>query len=62
MEDKKRCGDCGCKPIKGIKCNVENCHYHSGQTDCLAGEIAVGPHDAGNSDETLCVTFKRKEF
>lgn len=56
MEDRKDC----CKPIKGIKCNVENCYYHDQETDCTAGEIAVGPRCADCSDETLCITFKPK--
>lgn len=51
---------CGCKHIKGIKCNVQNCYYHDCDTYCTAGEIAVGPHNAECSGETLCVTFKPK--
>ncbi len=58
MENKK---DCGCKYIKGIKCSVENCYYHDCDTCCTAGEIAVGPHNADSSAQTLCATFKPKE-
>ncbi|MBQ3014888.1 MAG: DUF1540 domain-containing protein, partial [Clostridia bacterium] len=29
---------------------------------CTANEIAVGPHNASTSGDTLCATFKPKEF
>lgn len=62
MEEKRYGEDCSsCKPIKGIKCNVQNCYYHEKETDCVAGQIAVGPHGAECSSETSCVTFKPKE-
>ena len=61
MEEKKYENGCGCKHIKGIKCNVQNCYYHDCETYCTANEIAVGPHSAGTSGETLCATFKPKE-
>lgn len=60
MED-CRMNDCGCKHIKGIKCDVKNCYYHDMETYCTAEQIAVGPRDADSSSETLCVTFKPKE-
>ena len=60
-ENKKYETNCGCKHIKGIKCNVENCYYHDCDTYCTANEIAVGPHNAESSSETLCATFKPKE-
>ena len=59
MEDRKQ--ECGCKHIKGIHCDVQNCYYHDAQTYCTAEQIAVGPNNAGCSGETLCVTFKPKE-
>ena len=49
------------KPIKGISCSVSNCHYHDGNTLCLAGKIAVGPSSATACKDTLCATFKMKE-
>ena len=58
MNDKDCCSS---KHIKGIKCNVQNCYYHDCETHCTAGEIAVGPHSAVSSGETLCATFKPKE-
>jgi len=61
MEEKKYENGCGCKHIKGIKCNVQNCYYHDCDTYCTASEIAVGPHSAHSSGETLCATFKPKE-
>ena len=53
--------ECGCKHIKGIHCDVQNCYYHDADTYCTAEQIAVGPNCAGCSGETLCVTFKPKE-
>ena len=61
MEMKKHEDSCG-KHIKGIKCNVQNCYYHDCDTHCTANEIAVGPHNASTSGDTLCATFKPKEF
>ena len=61
MEENKKSGCCGGKHIKGIKCNVANCYYHDCDTYCTASEIAVGPHSAHTSGETLCATFKPKE-
>ena len=50
-----------CKHIKGIRCSVENCYYHQKETDCTAQEIAVGPHCADCSGDTVCATFKPRE-
>ena len=52
---------CGCKHIKGIKCNVQNCYYHDMDTCCTATEISVGPRNASASGDTLCTTFKPKD-
>ncbi len=60
MEENKRSG-CGCGHIDGIKCNVQNCYYHDCETYCTAKEIAVGPHSACASGDTLCATFKPRE-
>ena len=66
MEEKKYETECksGCKskPIKGINCDVENCDYHEGKSDCCAGCISVGPHSAKSSSATVCATFKPKEY
>ena len=64
MEDRKfgACGTNGCKHIKGIKCDVQNCYYHDADTHCTAEQISVGPRQADSSGETLCVTFKPKEY
>ena len=60
MEERKYENNCGCKHIKGIKCNVQNCYYHDMDTCCTASEISVGPRSACSSGETLCATFKPK--
>ena len=65
MEERKYATECGGerhKHIKGINCNVCNCVYHDGKTECYAGEICVGPKDATCSANTVCATFKPKEY
>lgn len=48
-------------PISGIKCDVNNCHYHRNGGKCVAGEIKVGPQFANNSSDTICDTFKPED-
>ena len=63
--EKKYENDCKCdmsKHIDGIKCDVKNCVYHSGKNECCAGCISVGPQSAKSSTDTVCVTFKAKEY
>ena len=65
MEEKKYQTDCKCdenKHIKGIMCDVKNCTYHSGQNECYAGCISVGPSEAKTSEGTVCATFKPKAY
>ncbi len=65
MEEKKYSTECGGernKCIKGITCDVKSCVYHGNKTDCYAGEICVGPSDAKCSANTVCATFKPKEY
>ncbi len=49
------------KPIKGVNCDVASCAYHCGVSECHAGRISVGPHEASCSANTACATFKPKE-
>ena len=58
MTDK---GCCGNKHIEGIKCDVKNCVYHDCETNCMAGQIAVGPSFATSSSDTVCATFKERK-
>ena len=66
MEEKKYQTECGsnCKKqkIKGIDCDVQNCVYHDGVSDCCAGKLSVGPHSAKSSSGTVCATFKSREY
>ncbi len=65
MEDKKCKTECKIdsgKYIKGIVCDVKNCAYHNGESHCYAGCICVGPCDAKCSANTVCATFKPREF
>lgn len=64
MDAKKNCGAGSCestKCIKGVVCDVKNCAYHSGENNCCAGTISVGPREASCSANTNCATFKPKE-
>ena len=54
MDNKK-----GCK-ISGIKCDVENCVYHTKDNCCDAGCINVQSHNATDVSETMCATFEYK--
>lgn len=64
MENGKQQNGCSenKKSIKGIVCNVEHCVYHDGKDECHAGSICVGPCNAKSSTDTVCATFKPKEF
>ena len=65
MEEKKYQTDCKCdtsKAIKGVMCDVQNCAYHNGKSECCAGCISVGPSSAESSSGTACVTFKPKAY
>ena len=65
MEDRKYATECGKernKRIKGVLCDVQNCVYHNGRTECYAEEISIGPHSAECSANTVCATFKPKEY
>ena len=57
------CGQKGChdKLNEGVKCDVQNCVYHAGEKYCTAKCIAVGPHSAQTSADTICATFKQKD-
>ncbi|MHC1696225.1 MAG: DUF1540 domain-containing protein [Eubacteriales bacterium] len=50
------------KRIKGISCDVKSCMYHEGDNYCTAGKIAVGPTYATSCTDTVCATFKQKNF
>ena len=60
-KEKVTCEACDKHVLKGIKCDVKNCIHHGGDTYCCAHEIAVGPHHAEPSADTICATFKQKE-
>ncbi len=65
MEEKKYQCETKCdtsKPIKGVMCDVKNCAYHSGKSECCAGCISVGPSSAETSSGTACATFKAREY
>ena len=51
-----------CRCNGGVVCDVSNCVYHDGKSECYAGEISVGPRDAKCSSNTVCATFKPKEY
>ncbi|MBR7116244.1 MAG: DUF1540 domain-containing protein [Clostridia bacterium] len=61
MKQKNECTPDMAKHIKGIVCDVRNCAYHNGKSECYAGSICVGPCEADCSANTVCATFKPRE-
>ena len=60
MNNEKSCCGNSKNVIKGITCDVVTCQYHTGEGNCAAGHIKVGPNQAEVSRETLCTTFKNR--
>ena len=50
------------KHIHGINRSVTNCAYHDGVHFCTAEKISVGPSTATNCAQTVCATFRQKQF
>lgn len=50
------------KHIKGLDCSVKNCAYNDSECYCTAKKIHVGPMSAVTGSDTICATFKQKEF
>ncbi|MBQ9545655.1 MAG: DUF1540 domain-containing protein [Clostridia bacterium] len=50
------------KHIKGLECSVRNCSYNDSECFCTAKKIRVGPTSAVTGSDTICATFKPKEF
>ena len=48
------------KCLKGVSCDACQCVHHGENNTCHASAIAVGPHSASSSYETVCATFKAK--
>ncbi len=64
MEKKHTCG-CDCdksKRVDGIVCDVKSCAYHDCDNECYAGKVSIGPRDASCSANTVCATFKPREY
>ena len=54
---------CNCKDIiRGIKCDVTNCAYHTAGDQCGAGQIKVGKSSTQCQcdSDTKCATFEAK--
>ena len=65
MDNNKQRNEMKCdtaKHVKGVVCEVKNCAYHNGMHECYAGCISVGPCEADCSANTVCATFKPREF
>ncbi len=50
------------KHIHGISCSVTGCAYHDGVHYCTAPQVSVGPSTASCCSQTVCATFKPKQF
>ncbi len=48
------------KSLKGVTCDACQCVHHGEHNTCCAAQIAVGPHSASCSHDTVCATFKAK--
>ena len=46
------------KVLSGVKCTVQECHYHCGDDKCTANAITVNGKNPHTSEETCCTTFK----
>jgi hypothetical protein len=70
MEEMKRKSGSSCesgacekkKLVCGIVCDVKNCAYHDKESECYAGKVSIGPREASCSANTVCATFKPREF
>lgn len=49
------------KPLKGVCCDAVNCEYNTGNGECRATQISVGPMCAISCTDTVCATFRPKE-
>ena len=49
------------KPIKGVICDAVNCEYNTGDGECHAKQISVGPLYASSCTDTVCATFRKRE-
>lgn len=50
------------KHNRDISCCVRNCAYHDGECYCTADKISVGPSTASCCTDTVCATYRKKEF
>lgn len=45
------------RPLDGVKCVVNTCHYHTQGDYCSASKIEIQPRNASSTEETDCATF-----
>ncbi|SDZ22228.1 protein of unknown function [Proteiniborus ethanoligenes] len=45
------------KPLNGVKCVVNTCHYYAQGDYCSAAQIEIQPRNASSTEETDCATF-----
>lgn len=48
------------KPLKGVTCDAVNCEYNTGDGECRAKQISVGPIYASACTDTVCATFRKR--
>lgn len=48
-------------PIGRVKCVVDTCEYYQDGNYCMAEAIEIQPPNAGDTQETDCATFQRKQ-
>lgn len=47
-------------PIGRVRCVVDTCEFYENGNYCMAEAIEIQPHNAQDSQETDCSTFKRR--
>ena len=46
--------------VEGVACSVTSCYHNRHGHNCTAGSISVGSTNAACTDDTLCVTYRKR--
>ena len=55
----EKCKGAGCNFNIGIKCDVENCLYHTTENHCRKDKVNIGNRNAVCEEETVCSSFEK---
>lgn len=45
------------KALRGVRCDAMNCEYNTGNGECHAKQISIGPVYADACTDTVCASF-----